>query len=431
MYAEPVYTEPSIHSLTTPAWKSLSSGWLDYILIQPQPTIFYSTIGPSRKSLHKTLIRGRKRVLCELSSFSMREGELFILGKINFAWWNLQNFFDTIDDPISEDFEYTPENGWTQEAFEAKKTNLAKALKALHSGAGAELIAVAEIEKDSLLEELLAETDNPNLKVVEDPSGTSDLRGIDVAMAYDERKLEVKSKKSHLVHLRYRTRDIFEVVFKVIETGESLTVIASHWPSRSLGRYRSEPIRCAVAEHIAYLVEDHVKVTPELYEQLREENNLQPVIDKWESKVMVVGDFNDEPSDRSVVDHLKASNDIDRVTGKTNDIDSFKAQTGQYRKQDVFLFNPCWKFLGQTKVGTYFIDRLPKTSEKVTNRYQVLDQIVVSRGLLSGNGLSLDPNEVKIFNDEMLKTAGLERPRPFEHMKGFSDHFPLKAVLTY
>ena len=54
---------------------------------------------------------------------------------------------------------------------------------------------------------------------------------------------------------------------------------------------------------------------------------------------MVVGDFNDEPSDRSVVDHLRASNDLDRVIGKTNDIDGFKKETGDYRAQDVFLFN--------------------------------------------------------------------------------------------
>ena len=73
------------------------------------------------------------------------------MGTINIAWWNLQNFFDT-DDPISKDFEYTAEAGWTEEVFEAKKANLAHALNALHDGAGPELLAVTEIEKDELLE---------------------------------------------------------------------------------------------------------------------------------------------------------------------------------------------------------------------------------------------------------------------------------------
>jgi hypothetical protein len=35
------------------------------------------------------------------------------MGTIRVAWWNLENLFDTTDDPISRDFEYTPANGWT------------------------------------------------------------------------------------------------------------------------------------------------------------------------------------------------------------------------------------------------------------------------------------------------------------------------------
>jgi endonuclease/exonuclease/phosphatase family metal-dependent hydrolase len=353
------------------------------------------------------------------------------MGKINFVWWNLQNFFDTDDDPISKDFEFTSAGGWTQDVFEAKKANLAQTLSALHDGNGPELLAVAEIEKDELLAELIVATGNPHLKVVEDPTGTSDLRGIDVAIAYDEQKLAEKSKTSHLVHLRYRTRDIFEVVFEVLGSGEQLVLIASHWPSRKMGRYRSEPLRCAVAEHIAYLVEDHVKVDPETYEQLRVDNDLDAVKKKWDAKVMVVGDFNDEPSDRSLTDHLRASNDLDRVVGETNDIDGFKSETADYRAQEVFLFNTAWKFLPQQKVGTYFLDRL-FSGEKFANRYQVLDQIVASRGLLTGDGLTLDLDSVDIFCDALVATTS-GRPRSFvkKTKKGTSDHLPVTAVLQY
>jgi hypothetical protein len=51
------------------------------------------------------------------------------VGSLRVAWWNLENLFDTEDDPISRDFEFTPEHGWTDEAYAAKKTNLAAALK--------------------------------------------------------------------------------------------------------------------------------------------------------------------------------------------------------------------------------------------------------------------------------------------------------------
>jgi Endonuclease/Exonuclease/phosphatase family len=175
------------------------------------------------------------------------------VGSIRVVWWNLENLFDTVDDPISRDFDFTPSEGWTPQAYKAKKQNLAAALNELHGGLGPELLGVAEVEGDQVFEELIAETGNTHLKVVKDPAGTSDLRGIDVSLAYDDRKLSVVDKHSHVVHLRYQTRDIFEVIFKVKDTNEELVVIASHWPSRRHGRLESEPLRIAVAENIAFL----------------------------------------------------------------------------------------------------------------------------------------------------------------------------------
>ena len=56
------------------------------------------------------------------------------MGSIRTAWWNLENLFNTVDDPISADLEFTPENGWTDEAYAAKKKNLAAALNELFDG---------------------------------------------------------------------------------------------------------------------------------------------------------------------------------------------------------------------------------------------------------------------------------------------------------
>ena len=79
-----------------------------------------------------------------------------------------------------------------------------------------------------------------------------------------------------------------------------------------------------------------------------------------------MGDFNDEPADRSVVDHLRASSELDRVIGETNDIDRFKKETADYRATDVFLYNPMWRFLPPENVGTYFLSaRAPRISPTV------------------------------------------------------------------
>ncbi len=355
------------------------------------------------------------------------------MGDIRVAWWNLQNFFDTDDDPISKDFEYTVAEGWTEAVFAAKKTNLAGALSAMHNGAGPKLLAVCEIEGDDLLEELVAAMGNPNLKVVKDPGGTSDLRGIDVAMAYDNRKLKVVDKSSHVLHLRYATRDLFEVTFQVKPNGPKFVVLAGHWPSRWRGRYRTEPLRIAVAEHVAFLIRDHVRFTAEAYEQLRTTNDLAAVQKRWETPVMVIGDLNDEPSDRSIVEHLMASSEIHRVRGRTNDIDGFEDETADYRGDTTFVYNATWQFLPPENTGTYFISS-NRQGVEFANRYQVLDQIIVTRGFLTGDhGISLDTDSVAIFDDEVVATKKSKRPRAFvkKTKKGTSDHLPVTAVLNY
>ena len=58
------------------------------------------------------------------------------MGTIAVAWWNLENLFDTDDDPISQDFEFTRANGWTDEVYAAKRANLAAVLNQLHDGNG-------------------------------------------------------------------------------------------------------------------------------------------------------------------------------------------------------------------------------------------------------------------------------------------------------
>jgi len=125
------------------------------------------------------------------------------MGTIAVAWWNLENLFDTDDDPISQDFEFTKANGWTDEVYAAKRANLAAVLNQLHDGNGPELLGVAEVEGDNVFAQLLEDTGNPHLKVATDPNPPTDLRGIDASIAYDERKLRVVDQASFIVHLRY------------------------------------------------------------------------------------------------------------------------------------------------------------------------------------------------------------------------------------
>ncbi len=348
------------------------------------------------------------------------------MGTLNFAWWNLQNLFDTDDDPISRDFEYTPAHGWTEAALAAKLANLAAALDVLHGGQPLDLLAVCEIEKESLLARLLQTTARQrHLTVANDPMGTSDLRGIDVALAFNAAALELRAIRSHVVHLRYRTRDILEAEFIVRASGEPLVVIASHWPSRSQGRWESEPARITVAENIAYLIEAHLKVDAVRYEALRAADDLATLQARWDTPLLACGDFNDEPADRSVVEHLKASRERERVVGETNDLDRFLPEVADYRARDVFVYNATARF-GATGAGSYLFEG--GDAGRATNRHQALDRLVASRGLLKPSGLRLIEDSVSYVSDATVATRS-GRPRPFDRrtLRGTSDHLPLVA----
>lgn len=351
--------------------------------------------------------------------------------QIKITWWNLENLFDTDDDPISRDFNYTPAEGWNQAVYTQKKSQLASLIQKTHDDTGPDILAVCEIEKDEILQELLDEMGRDDMTVALDPSGTSDLRGIDVALAYNTEKLELVNIESHLVHLRYRTRDILCVTLKVLGTDEELHVLACHSPSRLRGKYESEPSRIAVAENLAFLVDGLTKVSPVDYELFRTQDNLDPIVEKWNSNIVIVGDFNDEPTDRSMLEHLLASGDLDRVNGRTNNISDFEEDTSRYRGKDVFLYNATWKFVSQDATGTYFIDGL-RNGTKFSHRYQVLDQIIVSRGLVNSSGLELDLETVDIFIDHDTIATDSNRPRKFNRTsgKGYSDHFPVTAVIN-
>ncbi|MGH9118783.1 MAG: endonuclease/exonuclease/phosphatase family protein [Acidimicrobiales bacterium] len=353
------------------------------------------------------------------------------MGDLRVAWWNLENLFDTDDDPMSADFEFTRAEGWTPELLAAKIANLAAVINQLHADAGPELLGVAEVEGDDVFADLLAATGNSNLEVVRDDAGTSDLRGIDVSIAFDNRKLAVVEARSHTVYLRYATRDIFEVVFALTDTGRRLVVIASHWPSRRLGQLESQPTRITVAENIAFLVRDHVRFSSTDYLERRAQGDLAAVRERFDTPVLIMGDFNDEPSDRSVVHHLQASSELDRVVGPTNDIDRFVDEVADYRNGDNWLYNPMWKFLPQENTGTFFLAST-SSGERFANRYQVLDQLVASRGLLIGDGPRLDVDSVAIHRTPSVATPSF-RPRPFNRStgKGTSDHLPLTATIRW
>ncbi|MGL5946736.1 MAG: endonuclease/exonuclease/phosphatase, partial [Sediminibacterium sp.] len=206
------------------------------------------------------------------------------------AFYNLENFYDTIDNPITTDEEFTPSGikKYGTHIYTDKIFHLATVLSSIGShydARGPALIGVAEIENDTVLYDLknhflLRER---NYQFIHFDS--RDARGVDVALFYRPQKFIPIYRTKLMVALpggakeAYFTRDILYV--KGLLEKDTLHVFVNHWPSRRGGEERSAPAREAAAAVCRKTVDSIQHIIPD-------------------AAIIIMGDLNDNPSDKSI-----------------------------------------------------------------------------------------------------------------------------------
>ena len=310
------------------------------------------------------------------------------------AWWNVENLFDTENSTARTDkLQRTLANelnGWDDTLLSKKIDQLAAIINRMNEDKGPDLLGICEVENRSVVDRLrqkIESTGHRNYDVIH--ADTHDERGIDVAFLYDKTKFGVEAGKVffHTIVKRVATREIVQVNFKSKATGNRLVLVGNHWPSRSGGQLESEPFRLIAGETVAYF-----------------NQRIQEVHGK-DTSVMIMGDFNDEPFNRSIIEHALGTPDKDKVT---------RAKTAP------LLYNLMWPFAAKAQ-GTFYFEG-----------FNLLDQMMVSKGMLNSEGkFGIDPNSAQILDFEEIKKNGKPRKfgRPSDSQgvdgQGFSDHFPI------
>jgi hypothetical protein len=349
--------------------------------------------------------------------------------EIRAAFWNLQNLFDMTESEIATDFGFTPAEGWTQATFDQKVANLAAVIGLMHGGQRPDLLGMCEIENKGVVETLRGALGWDDYAIAHDDS--PDLRGIDTSLLYSTQTFEPAGEPAgYIVHLRYPTRDIFHVPLRVKATGAELDVLVNHWPSRSNGTYESEPFRMTVASHCGKLVDEMVRLPRDEFLALADApTTLALLNERWNRNILLMGDFNDEPFNRSILDYLGASSGEDHLEGDIRPArgSHLPAANGYLRKMAP-LFNCMWPILGRPDEGSYYFSA-------ATNSMNVLDQFMISRGLYYGlRGLKMKLDSAEIFRPAVMTTPK-GRPKKFEFnaagvkTSGYSDHFPIQALI--
>ena len=327
-----------------------------------------------------------------INHVSAQEQQAYKVGLVGF--YNLENLFDTINDPNKDDEEFLPQGGnqWNTEKYLAKLHNMAYAISTIGtdwSPDGVAVLGVSEIENRTVLEDLVRQPEikDRNYQVVHYES--PDRRGVDVGLLYNPKYFKLTNSKSYRTVVPdqpdFITRD--QLLVSGLFDGEMMHLIVMHWPSRFGGEKRSMPGRVAAASLCRHIADSI----------LREDAN---------AKIIMMGDFNDYPDNKSVTEYLRASGDM-------NDL------------RDGEFFNPMYE-LHKKGYGTNYYRDVPA----------VLDQTVITPALLPTDYNTYQFKVAKVHNKEFLKQhGGRYNGYPFRTfaggvwMGGYSDHFPVYVIL--
>lgn len=310
------------------------------------------------------------------------------------GFYNVENLYDTIDQALISDEEFTPRgiNQWDGPKYKKKIEHLSDVLSQLGTEStpdGAAIIGLCEIENRSCLEDLVKapRLKNRNYQIVHYDG--PDQRGVDVAFLYQPKYFKVLTSKSITVKLEGEdsrpTRDELLVTGEM--NGERMHFIICHWPSRRGGEKKSAPKRMTAALVAKSIIDSICTAEPH-------------------AKVILMGDLNDDPDCKSITKGLNTVSEKQII------------ERGQ--------MYDCMNDLFGRGIGTLAYN----------DTWNLFDQMIVTPDLVRFDFQSYRFYNAKIFNKPFLKQEyGNFKGYPFRtyaggtYNGGYSDHFPVYIFL--
>ena len=303
------------------------------------------------------------------------------------AFYNVENLFDTKDNPntADDDFTFKSKKRWNYKKYKQKVKKLTSVIAQLGTEKSKNppaIVGLVEVENSQVVQDLIY---HKNLKkhhygfVHYD---SPDERGIDTAMLYSKKIFELISSETHSLDLKDAegnkdyTRDVLRVSGKL--KGELIHILVNHWSSRRDGEEATRHKRIKAAQ-----------LNTEIIAKIKKEDA--------NAKIIIMGDFNDNPTSISVKEHLVGEN----------------------------FFNPMESLFEKGEGSLSF-----------KGKWNLFDQIIFSNNFLEEEDNKLHFKYAEVFNKDWLKVyKGKFKGSPFRtyvgpwYKGGFSDHFPVYAYL--
>ncbi len=306
----------------------------------------------------------------------------------SFAFYNVENLFDTIDSKDVNDASYLPTSkvSWNTKRYNHKLDNISRVMMSMDSAELPALFGLCEVENLSVIEDLVQHPNLISAGYIIIHKNSPDERGIDVALLYNPKVYKPVSNKFIKPNIKSDT-DILtrDILYSkgLVNTKDTIHLFINHWVSRWGGQEETEPHRIEIAKTILHITDSILRIIPN-------------------ANILIAGDLNDNPTDTSIYNVLNAK----EIQPSISENDLYNLSIKQYKDG----------------IGSLYY-----------NSWDMFDQIIVSGALINGkNGLKImSPDQIVFKEDWMLYKPKKGEPRPSRtasgknYYGGYSDHLPV------
>lgn len=304
------------------------------------------------------------------------------------AFYNVENLYDTIDNPLTRDNDYLPSSkvSWNTERYDRKLDHIARVMSSMEPGHFPSVFGLAEVENRQVVEDLIntGKLKDAGYKIIHQDS--PDKRGIDVALLYNPK--EFKPLVTQFIRLHFPSEPDFttrDIIYAkgVVYGADTIHIFVNHWVSRYGGQERTDSFRRFIG-HVERLICDSIF-------------NRQP-----HANILIMGDLNDNPTDPSIQTSLGALEPKEPLAKKQ----LFDLADIPYSKGEGSLYYKGW---------------------------DLFDQIIVSTSMVAGhNGIKVDSPAEDIFKESWMLYQPKKGPAvpnrtasSRSYFGGYSDHLPV------
>jgi hypothetical protein len=336
-------------------------------------------------------------IMCFWSVYIINAQQDLPASKINHTvvFYNVDKLYDIINDPSANDEEFLPSatKQWNDEKYRKKITDISKVLSSINENDLPSMIGLAEVENQKVLEDLVASSKLRKAKYGIVHYESKDPDCLDVALLYRKDEVEIIDTKPIPIVFGFDIKDVTKDILYVkckIKDDNIFHLFVNHWPARIPNEQESEIKRITSA----------ITLRKEVDNILNFDNK---------ARIIIMGDFNDEPTNKSMMQMLNATD---------------KRKNSTYRD----LYNLMYDSHNTSDEGSFF----------ESTKWFMFDQIIVSTPLFNNRlGSFLSFGDGKIYRGvEPQKTDNQQKiitPEPTysgdKYVGGASSHFPVYVIL--